>query len=395
MNAQQQSRNANAQRPTVKVAGWVDRLGGWIERHQRLSIALGNWETGLLADRLRNTAPDNPIYIAGLARSGSTILLELLSRHPDLATHRYRDFPPVFTPWLWNWFVDRAATAPERPAERAHKDRLVVTAESPEAFEEPLWMAFFPHLHNGGNETLDRSTVNPAFERFYRDHMRKLLLVRGGSRYLAKANYNVTRLAYLLKLFPQARFVVPIRDPVWHVASLMKQHALFCREQNNDPRIVDHLRRTGHFEFGPGRRAVRIDEGGAAEVVESLWARGEEVAGWAELWNGIYGHVNDLLSSDAALRSAVMVVRYEDLCARPRRTVADIIEHCGITDETLPALAEKRLSAPTYYQPDFGDDQRREILRRTAGTARAFGYDSPRRQTNARAPDALVEGAGR
>src|SRR5690606_10191757 len=149
-----------------------------------------------------------PVYIAGLARSGSTILLELLSRHPHLATHRYQDFPPLFTPWSWNWFLERAGGKAQAPVERAHGDGIAVTPQSPEAFEEVLWMAFFPHLHDPAvSAALEAHTSNPAFERFYREHLQKLLLLRGAPRYLSKANYNVTRLPYLLKLFPDARFI--------------------------------------------------------------------------------------------------------------------------------------------------------------------------------------------
>ena len=92
------------------------------------------------------------------------------------------------------------------------------------------------------SQVLDAATSNPAFERFYADHLKKILLVRGGQRYLSKGNYNLTRFAYLRKLFPDARFIVPVRDPRWHIASLMKQHRLFCAEERRDPRILKHMR---------------------------------------------------------------------------------------------------------------------------------------------------------
>src|SRR3546814_8036686 len=94
---------------------------------------------------------------------------------------------------------------------------------------------------------LDADTRNPAFERFFRDHIRKLLWLRGGTRSLSKANYNLTRLEYLLHLFPDARIVIPIRDPIWHIASLLKQHRLFYRGQQEDARELRHLHRVGHF----------------------------------------------------------------------------------------------------------------------------------------------------
>ena len=155
----------------------------------------------------------------------------------------------------------RTLPTPAPPAERAHKDRILVTPDSPEAMEEVLWMRFFPEAHETGkDQVLTDATSNPAFERFYKDHLKKILLVRGGRRYLSKGNYNLTRFAYLLKLFPDARFIVPVRDPRWHIASLIKQHRLFCDEERRDPRILQHMRRAGHFEFGLDRRAINVGD---------------------------------------------------------------------------------------------------------------------------------------
>ena len=50
----------------------------------------------------------------------------------------------------------------------------------------------------------------------------------GASRYAAKNNYNLTRMEYLLKVNPGAKFLLYIRNPVNHIASLMKQHRLLC-----------------------------------------------------------------------------------------------------------------------------------------------------------------------
>src|SRR3546814_12563391 len=58
------------------------------------------------------------------------------------------DLPFVFTPIFWNSFLARLPERRSAPAERAHGDGIVVTADSPEAFEEELWMAFFGQLHD-------------------------------------------------------------------------------------------------------------------------------------------------------------------------------------------------------------------------------------------------------
>lgn len=361
-----------------KVESWVDRLSGFLERHPRVALGLADMESRLLRDRLGEIDVVAPVYVTGLARSGSTILLELLARHAGFATHRYRDFPPVLSPVAWNWFVDRAGTARGEARERAHADGIEVTPESPEAFEEPVWMAFFPDLHEPGKDAvLDRRTSNPPFEAFYRDHIRKMLMVRGGERYLAKANYNITRIGYLLSLFPDARFVVPVREPVSHVASLMKQHELFCREGGIDPRVTRHMSRVGHFEFGLDRRAMPIDGNGEASLIAGLWEEGREIEGWAHSWAQVYGHLADRFNADPAVAEATLVVRYEDLCADPAATMREVLAHCRVKDETIAEHAAARVRAPDYYAPDFTPAETRLIATITAPVADRYGYPDP------------------
>ncbi|MDX5446696.1 MAG: sulfotransferase [Zoogloeaceae bacterium] len=360
-----------------EVTGWVDTVGGFVARHPSLWRKLGNFETRIVEASLPTLEADRPVYVAGLARSGSTVLLELLAAHPDTASHRYRDYPMLFTPYLWNRWLDRLPRRREEPAERTHQDGIKVTSESPEAFEEVLWMAFFPQAHDPtGTSVLDRHDAHPEFEAFYRDHLRKLLAVRGGTRYVAKGNYNVTRMDYLLKLFPQARFVVPVRDPVWHIASLMKQHALFVKGQADNPAARRHLARVGHYEFGLDRRPIHTGDDTAIREVIELWRRGEEVHGWARYWALIHGFLADQLESDAELAEATFVVRYEDLCAAPDRVFANLLDHCELSrSEALLKTARDRLHVPDYYEPGFSDEELALIGRLTDPVAARFGYE--------------------
>ncbi|WP_316976686.1 sulfotransferase [Shumkonia mesophila] len=362
------------------VAGWMDRVGEFVTRHRRLWISLGNIETKAVLAERAGEAIDRPIYIAGLARSGSTILLETLARHPEVATHRYRDYPLIFTPYWWNRWLDRVARQDERPVERTHRDGIAITSNSPEAFEEMLWMAFFPGLHDPSHRASldDPAADHRGFARFYVDHIRKLLAVRGRRRYVAKGNYNVTRLGYLLRLFPDARFVVPVRDPVWHIASLMKQQALFAKGQHDNPAAVRHLQRVGHFEFGLDRRAIAIGDPRRVAEVTALWQGGAEVEGWARYWTLIHDHVADVLAGSPEIRAATRVVRYEDLCQTPRQTIAEALSHCGLAaGEGFLAEAAERIRFPGYYKPKFTDAELAVIERETAPTARKFGYGSP------------------
>jgi hypothetical protein len=358
------------------MPGWLDRLGGLVERTAGLWQKLATLESLAYRAELDGIAIDRPIYVAGLARSGSTILLELLAGRPEVATHRYRDFPPVLTPLFWNRAFAHIYPKDAPPVERAHKDRILVTPDSPEAMEEVIWMRFFPWIHDGGrSQVLGRDASHPAFERFYKDHLKKILLVRGGRRYLSKGNYNLTRLGYLHRLFPDARFVVPVREPAWHVASLLKQHRLFCAAETRDPRILRHMRRVGHFEFGLDRRAVNVGDPARVQAIEALWAEGEEARGWARYWAMLYGFVLDQLAADPALAGAVLVVRYEDLCADAEAALGRVLAHAGLevpAAELAPLAA--RLSRPDYYRPTFTLLEQAAIEEETRAVRQRLGY---------------------
>jgi hypothetical protein len=351
-------------------------LGRLIHDYPELWIALGDLETRLLRRRLRGIECHQPIYVTALARAGTTILLEFLAALPRVVTHRYRDFPALFTPYLWNLFLDWMPRRASSPRERAHGDRIQITPESPEAMEEPLWMAFFSHLHRQSvSQVLDGQTANPAFELFYRDHIRKLLYIRRGSHYVAKSNYSITRLEYLLKLFPDARFVIPIREPTAHIASLRKQQRLFEEKLGDNPRARAHLRQVGHFEFGADRRPIHTGDVNRFETITQLWKAGREVAGWAHYWDMIYRHIADRLAANPALRAATLVMRYEDLCCDPGAMIDMLLRHVNLTahNKTVERYREQ-LSRPKYYTPSYDTQELALIAETTGATAQQFGY---------------------
>ncbi|RJQ70230.1 MAG: sulfotransferase [Desulfobacteraceae bacterium] len=317
-----------------------------------------------------------PIYVTGLARSGSTLLLELLNQHPDLTAHRYQDYPLLFTPYMWNRYLERTPQDNTRVRERTHRDGIFITPESPEAFEEVLWTAFFSDLHDPAQSAiLDEETQNQAFENFYRDHIRKLLLVRGRRRYLAKGNYNITRLSYLLKLFEDARFVIPVREPIWHVASLMKQHRRFCQGQQLNPRALTHLQRIGHFEFGLDRRPINPGDPERVAHIIDLWESGAEVEGWARYWALIHDFLADQLSSKTRLRTAVRIVRYEDFCRSPVEGVHTLFEHCRLSGtDMLMADVAGMIRPPALSKPEiFTNNDLAIIERSTSASAHRLG----------------------
>ncbi|MBF0383061.1 MAG: sulfotransferase [Magnetococcales bacterium] len=361
---------------SLHVPLFIDLLGGLIHNRKKFWIGLGNLESEMMEKKLANVAVESPIFVSGLARSGSTILLEILAKTPNMASHLNRDFPFVFTPFWTNQFLAKTSSD-SKPVERAGADRILTSPDSPIALEEVLWMAFFNELHNPNNSALlDATTSNPSFETFYRNHIRKLILVRGGKRYLSKANYNITRLEYLLQLFPDARFIVPIRHPEPHIASLMKQHNLFNQGENDNPRALRFMHRQGHFEYGLGRRPLNTGPDTAVEQVLTSWQRGEEVQGWAIYWNDIHRFIYQRLATNKALQKATLVVRYEDLCSHTSTTLERIFAHSGISDaEDVIAHYREKISLPSYYKANFSQEDKNIIHQYCNDTAQLFDYD--------------------
>ena len=208
------------------------RIFGYVcHEFPRFWSGLENLESSILRDRLDSIEISQPIYVTGLARSGTTILLELL------AGFAIGDNPPVsgFSTDLDPVLVEQVSRARAKARQSSRMNALTETESKsrpkvPKQWRKQSGCASSGNSHDPSvSNRLERTTNNAPFASFYRRHIQKLLLIRGGRHYLAKGNYNVARLGYIHELFPDARFVVPIRHPVGHIASLMRQHQVFSR----------------------------------------------------------------------------------------------------------------------------------------------------------------------
>ena len=345
-----------------------------------LFVALGNLETKMLQRRLAGRPVDRPVYICGLPRAGTTITLQMLSEHPDVVTHKYADFLMPYMPYVWNQVFPRIPVdAMRKPVPRIHRDRIEVTRDSAEMGEEILWEHFFPHIHDETNySVLDGTTSNPAFESFYVDHLKKLALVRGRNRYISKAIMCVVRMQYLRRIFPDARFLLYVRNPIDHIASMIKQDRIWAEIEKSDPRQIEIIELTGHHEFGPHQVMANVGNPDELREIRRLFDAGQWGMSRARYWAYVYGFVASQLQADPELARRVCIVRYEDLCSDSLPTIDRILEHAGLATAPFAQTREaysKKLSFPDYYKPVFSAQELAEITRVTGGVAEYFGYD--------------------
>jgi hypothetical protein len=349
-------------------------LGQLVHRHPSFWIQLGRLESNGLAKEVLGIPVRKPVYICGLARSGSTLLHEVVASHPGIATHRSKDYPMVFTPYWWRRATAGLKAGPAR--ERPHADGVMVTTESPDSLEEMVWMAFFNGCHRPTvSAVLDARESHPDFESFYDLHIRKLMLAEGARRYVAKNNYHVARLCYLARLYPDAKFLIPVRSPADHVASLLRQHRLFSAGQRVYLRALAYMQRTGHFEFGLDRRTINLGSGPRVQLILEALAAGDEVRGLANYWDMVYEYVWRVLETDPAVKRASLVVRFENITQDPQATLRATLRHCELPD--ADAVADQhalRIRRPTSDSTGFSARELAVIHDLTAATARLWGY---------------------
>ena len=214
------------------------------------------------------------------------------------------------------------------------------------------------------------------FDTFFRWHLKKVIHLRGGRRYVSKGNYNLARLEYLLDLFPDAKFIIPVRHPLTQVQSLVRMHQLFTEYAEQDPRVPRYLASAGHYEFGPQRVPIRLSHEGG-DRVQAAWEDGDEYSGYAIQWAEVYRYIDALRKRGDQLSLNLIVVRYEDLCDEPDAELARILAHAGIRpDGTTELKSLQKISPSPHGAESLAADDQATIWRETEAVAQRYGYQA-------------------
>jgi hypothetical protein len=319
----------------------------------RAQRRLAEIETRMYQDRIEPAHARRPVFVTSLPRAGTTVLLEALATLPEFATATYRHMPFTLLPLIWT-DASRRFQQDAHLAERAHGDGVDVGFDSPEAFEETIWMAFWPERYRDGViRPWTDATRDKRFESFLRDHMAKVVAAAGGdaSRYLSKNNANIARLPMIAAAFPDATVVVPVRDPWAQTASLLRQHRRFLAVHAEDPFALRYMEGLGHFEFGAALRPIswRLEPPDPAEA--------ESPEFWLAYWADTY---EEALASAG---SGVVFVDHDRLSAAPGPHLAALAEVLG-TDPDTPLDDAARRFRPS--RPGVPPQAPEALLRRVS-----------------------------
>lgn len=294
-----------------KVPG---RLLSWALIEGRPLTTKGQWINGLVFAGYRmaqhlplRTGADAPIYIIGTGRSGTTVLGTLFAMHGETV---FLNEPKA----IWH-YAHGAEDIIGSYMSGAARIRLPETDATPDRAEE------IAHVYS--------NALRVGFARRVVDKYPELIF----------------RIPFVLKLFPKARFIAILRDGVDTCSSVTgwskrkgetvgdETHDWWGRDGRKWRMIVDELV-PEHADLAPLQETLRATEDhrdrAAVEWIISM-REAHEVA-------------------DA--HPEVLAISYEELCASPDAVLANMLSHCGLSeDPVFTDYAKTVLSAAEAYKP--------------------------------------------
>ena len=275
-----------------------------------------------LVKRGEQPLADNHVFISGLARSGTTILLQYLHNTGCFRSLTYRDMPFVLMPNTWKKLSHQKEHIEYK--ERAHKDGIMISPDSPEEFEEVFWRVFCGKEYILKNR-LQLHKVDEEVEKGFKNYISNVLISAEGknqTRYLSKNNNNVLRLNYLQKAFPASHIIIPFRNPLQHSISLLNQHIHFSKIQQEDKFILNYMNWLGHFEFGLNQKPFFLNDGDVFGKMQG-YAK-TDVNFWLLSWKNYYQYVAGHHTTNT------IFFNYDKFCQNPAPALATLFKQLNI-----------------------------------------------------------------
>ncbi|MEN9385832.1 MAG: hypothetical protein RLZZ185_573 [Bacteroidota bacterium] len=275
------------------------------------------------------------IFISGLARSGTTSLLNHLVNAQVGQSLSYQELPFLFMPNLSaTWRTKKTASV---PMERAHGDQILINEDSPEAIDEIFWKSQLTNSYIKERQLeLHELSEEDIIE--YK-HFIQLHLVKSGREiYLTKNNNSILRLNSLAnQSILSTRFIFTIREPYSHARSLWKQHIQFAKIHQNDAFSRAYFNSLGHHEFGLNLKSFDLGNKELNAQLNTL--NPMELDYWLVSWLNYYQHLFSQFSDKWLL------VDFQDLCSYPNELMNTITKIWELPSSFSPIEAYQ---APKY-----------------------------------------------
>ena len=267
------------------------------------------------------------VFITGLARSGTTALMNKIFYSQEYASLQYSNMPILLSPNLWNKKLKL------EKHERAHGDGIIIDGNSPEEFDEYFWKVFLNDSyikdglipHEVDDKVLDK----------YLTYVSLICYSKGKHRYISKNNNNILRLPGLKKIAGN-KIIVLFREPLSHASSLMKLHKTFSENQKEDPFVLDYFNYLGHHEFGLDHKPFMLTENFINNRAKYDL---DDLNYWLQIWINYYEYLL------AHFNEEFILVSFEDLINAPNI----VFEHIRSALHINAPLSSDKKHSPAKY----------------------------------------------
>jgi len=247
------------------------------------------------------------VFISGLARAGTTALLNQLYITEQFASLKYSHMPFVLNPRL-SFLFSKISDKNQEATERIHQDGIRISIDSPECLDEPFWIKENPKYFSQ-NLSTKRKYKNYLLKS-YENLLSKHSIFQNKKKILIKNNNNLLRLSQLCKYFKDDLFIVLVREPISHSVSLDNTHHKICEEQHNDPFILEYMNLIGHREFGLNQKPFNYEL--KSDQKKSVFDSGEKLNYWIQSWINCYSWLYEYIKK--AKPKNLLLISYEELC---------------------------------------------------------------------------------
>lgn len=261
------------------------------------------------------------VIVSGLARSGTTSLMNKLSESDLFASLSYANMPFLTSPNIWGKIYKPDNS---KKQERSHKDGIMIGLDSNEALEE----YFFKVVSDDSYIKEDKILEYSVAEEQYSDYIRYQAVVRNENQkiYLAKNNNFVLRYNSIRKLNKEFVMIFMFRDPLIHAASLLEKHKDYILLQQKDSFVLEYMNWLGHHEFGLNQKPFQFNDKNQNYIADK-----NSLDYWLQIWINYYSYI---LTID---KTGVVYVDYDIYCEKPKELLDNIFQRIGINIE-LPQV---------------------------------------------------------
>ncbi len=275
------------------------------------------------------------VIISGLARAGTTSLMNDLAKQDAFVSLNYANMPFLLAPNIWRRFYNPKT---KKLKERSHKDGVMIGLHSNEALEE----YFFKVKANDSFIKSDHLVSYEITQEVYEDYLDYQSIIRLDNQrtYLAKNNNFILRYASVRKYNEDFLMVILYREPLHHAASLLEKHKSYQSLQREDPFVLEYMNWLGHHEFGLNQKPFLFENSIYIEEDKNT------LDYWLKNWVNYYRYALSLKHPNT------MFVAYNTYCDNPLAIIGSILNKVDISFDppACKAFRNNRSIHETYSE---------------------------------------------